>query len=80
MNITITNWKDLVDQFGLTDTTVGCPSARQLSQELKKLVKTIGPAEYQTMSCNTKSDAIAIFHLVSRTDTLFGYEYQGTAN
>ena len=80
MNITITNWKDLVDQFGLTDKKVGCPSARQLSNELKKLVENIGTVEYQTIPCNTQSDAIAIFQLVSRSNTMCGYEYQGTAN
>ena len=85
INVELINWKTLKDQFGLTDTTEGVKSARQLHKALKNEVLNKGVDSPIIIPCNTKSEAVAIFVFVN-TLTIKGkpatyvYEYTGTAN
>ncbi len=80
--IEIKNWKEVVDQFGLDDTYMGVKSARQISVQMRKELEGAKelPKVYTTR-CNTDSEAIATFSLVSDKPGIVAiYEYTGTAN
>lgn len=81
IDIKIKNWKDLVDQFGLEYTYMGVKSAKQISKQMRiDLEKEkVAPLHYE-IRCNTDSEAIALFQLVSDNKNQWVYEYAGTAN
>lgn len=79
--VEITNWKTLVDQFGLDDTYMGLKSARQISIQMRKEIEgLVEPPKDYSIRCNTESEAICIFKAVYVKQNVIKYEYRGTAN
>jgi len=79
MQVQITNWHDLVVQFGLEDRTDDLLSAKQLSKELTKRVDYRAD-ENIFIPCNANSEADACFIKESKTEHCIYYSYTGTAN
>lgn len=85
MKVDIENWGDLTEQFGLVEHN-GLLGAKCLSKRLSEVVnKSFNNNvinETVLIECNTKSDALATFSLISvNTNTYVTvYEYNGTAN
>ena len=71
----ITNWKELVNQFGYERQHEGLLSAKELHRELNKACAK-GFIKHVAIACNEKSEAICLFENVGNNQ----YEYQGTAN
>lgn len=66
---TITNWKDVVDQFGID-------KARYLSKKLREHKSEMTLIEYSPET----TDAVAIFEYKGFIDNCHVFEYTGTAN
>ena len=85
MNVTITNWVELKDKFGLTDTPKGIRkpySARQISKALHEAVfnkhkKKEEIEEGVLISCGEFSELDCIFRLKSCINNNFEFEYDG---
>lgn len=85
MNISISNWKELKDKFGLTDTPKGIRkpySARQISKVLhetvfSKLKDNKQIVDGLLISCGEFSELDCIFILQSSINNNFVFEYNG---
>lgn len=82
--IEITNWKDLLDQFGM-DAKDGLLSAKQIHRELEKQVRQSDTAlDKVFVKCSKKGEAVACFTFARDTDSYvvhrLYYDYNGTAN
>lgn len=65
-SVQITNWKDLVDQFGLDDTYMGTKSARQISTHMRKEIEKLKePPTHWECRYTTQGEGICLFVLVS---------------
>jgi hypothetical protein len=93
MRVEITNWKEVVDQFGYEpkDGLRSCKEiSRLLSEECRKL-DNIFDEPNLAVSCSRKGEAIALFKFIkvdskfinNGRDEIFSavfYEFTGTAN
>lgn len=76
----IKNWKDVVEQFGVQPVD-GYLNAKQISKELSKRAQEYTDTHVgYDISLGTKTEAIALFRIVSVVDNNITFEYEGTAS
>ena len=77
--VNITNWKELVEQFGYEDKD-GYFGAKSLSKQLKnKVIKEMHLDNIELEYAPGKSEGIALFELVRVEDNHIYFTYRGTA-